>query len=118
MTAGSLAFAAILVRVRFSYSGPDLKILRCRQARWAISPDDCFEPIGQTSRINYFNDFMWYRKYIQTGLDCNKRATLNLIVKFNKVLFPEMFKTRYEEPTETEMVDAFAELEGGETFSV
>ena len=62
------------------------------QARWAISPDETFEPVGSKSCINYWEDFLWYRDYILEALDNNKIPMLSTVLLWNRVIFPAMFQ--------------------------
>ncbi|KDQ16698.1 hypothetical protein BOTBODRAFT_172811 [Botryobasidium botryosum FD-172 SS1] len=95
VTAGLIAFSAVL-------------------ARWAISPDDSLETEGATSRIKYFEDFLFYREYINRGLAQRKKAITGLFYEWNQVLFPEMFERRYEDASDEEVLEAFHELEDEE----
>lgn len=86
-----IAFAAIIVcAILF-----DLALFYLNQStfqsRWAISPDESFEPVGRVSRIPYYEDFLSYRNLIIEPLRKKKSVIFFTLYTYNKLLFPAMF---------------------------
>ncbi|KZS89583.1 hypothetical protein SISNIDRAFT_551987 [Sistotremastrum niveocremeum HHB9708] len=56
-------------------------------ARWIISVDPTFNPVGPISNIPYQEDFDCYLKYLLKGLAENKNAVINLFKTWDKEVF-------------------------------
>ena len=58
------------------------------QARWAISPDEQFRPVGVQSTINWAAEFHFYLRWLTDGLNKRKESVLNIFRVWDKALFP------------------------------
>lgn len=88
---------------------------------WALSGDTMFQTIGNVTGINWKDRYDKYLKWLQTGIDKNKRSVRELFKEWDEAIFPNQASQYGSKhgaaasgPLEDEMESVMAQLEADE----
>ncbi|KAJ3488400.1 hypothetical protein NLJ89_g11619 [Agrocybe chaxingu] len=58
-------------------------------ARWALSGDECLQPVGARTGIKYFSDYEDYLSLLTKGLRKKKMSTVAIFREWDRLVFPD-----------------------------